>query len=346
MKPPAWQRARPLGRSGLWVPPIALGTMTFGGVGLFSALGAAQDAEAAEFVARCLDAGANLFDTADFYSGGEAEAMLGRALGSRRDEALIATKVFLRTEPGPNGAGLSRHHIVRSCEASLRRLGTDWIDLYQAHGFDPWTPVEETLAAFDDLVRSGKVRYLGCSNFAAWQLMKSQAVAEQRGTAHYVAHQIYYNLVGRDIEVEIEPACRDQGVGLLVWSPLAGGFLSGKYTRHGDAPPDSRRSRWVDEVEKFDLDLGYAVVDVLRDIARDHGASPSQVALNWLLAKPSVSSVIIGARTLAQLDDNLAVLEWSLNEAEVARLDAASAVAVPYPQWHHGMYRADRLEQG
>ena len=345
MKPPAWQRARPLGNSGLWVPPLAFGTMTFGGVGLFSALGATRGSEADALVSRCLDAGVNLFDTADFYSGGEAERMLGRALGSRRDEALIATKVFLRTEPGPNGAGLSRHHIIRSCEASLRRLGTDWIDLYQAHGYDPFTPVDETLAAFDDLIRAGKVRYLGCSNFAAWQLMKSQAVAEQRGRTRYVAHQIYYNLVGRDIEIEIEPACADQGVGLLAWSPLAGGFLTGKYVRDSDAPPDSRRARWVDEVEKFDLELGFRVVEVLRDIASEHGATCAQVAINWLLANPSVSSVVVGARTVAQLDDNLAALDWSLDESEVARLQEVSATALPYPQWHHGIYHADRLEQ-
>jgi aryl-alcohol dehydrogenase-like predicted oxidoreductase len=328
---------RVLGRSGFKVPVLSLGTGTFGGKGeMFSAWGTSDVAEASRLVDVCLDAGLNMFDSADAYSGGAAEEILGRAIKGRRDQAIISTKATFRVGPGPNDVGSSRHHITRAVDASLRRLGTDYIDLYQLHAFDALTPVEEALGTLDDLVRAGKLRYIGCSNFSGWHLMKSLAASERHGLTRYVAHQAYYSLVGRDYEWELMPLALDQGVGAVVWSPLGWGRLTGKL-RRGAPMPETSRLR-----SKVALDKGppvpdeylFRVVDALDEVARETGKTVPQVAINWLLQRPSVSTVIIGARNEEQLRQNLGAVGWALTPAQVAALDTVSATTPAYPYWH------------
>ncbi len=332
-----------LGASGLKVSAFTLGTMGFGGAAAGGWVATIDEHAAREQVRLALDAGVNLFDTANGYSKGESERLLGLALGAERDRVLVSTKVHARVGDGPNDAGQSRWHILRACDDSLRRLGTDRIDVYHVHSFDGCTPLDETLRALDDLVRAGKVRYVACSNYSAWQIMKALGVSASLGLERFVATQSYYSLVAREFENELLPLCADQGVGVLVWSPLAGGFLSGKFTRDAEAPGDTRRGM-IGElgVGHIDTELGYATLDVARDIATARGASVAQVALNWLRSRTEVSSVIIGARTTEQLADNLAAAAWSLEPEEVARLDAASEPVRPYPTWYQGQFTAER----
>src|SRR5208282_4322166 len=328
---------RQLGGSGFKVPALCLGTGTFGGKNeFFRAWGVTEVEEATKLVDISLEAGLSMFDSADVYSDGFAEQILGKAIKGRRDELIISTKATFRSGPGHNDVGSSRHHLIKACEASLRRLGTDYIDLYQMHGFDALSPVEETLSALDDMVHSGKVRYIGCSNFSGWQLMKSLAVSEKYGLSRYVAHQAYYSLVGRDYEWELMPLALDQKVGTVVWSPLGWGRLTGKVRRGQPLPQTSRLQ------SKANTDIGppvaeeylYQVVDALDDIAKETGKTVPQVALNWLVQRPSVANVIIGARNEEQLRQNLGAVGWNLTPAQVARLDAASGSTPAYPYWH------------
>ena len=334
---------RQLGRSGLRVSTITLGTMGFGGTGWASPVGNIDVEGARKQIGLARDAGVNLIDTADVYSAGLSEEILGQALGSDRDEVLIATKVRGSMGDGPNDAGLSRHHIIRGAEDSLRRLGTDYIDLYQVHEWDGQTPLEESLQALDDLVRSGKVRYIGCSNYAAWQLMKALWTADRNRLTPFVSNQLYYSLHSRDIETEIVPAAVDQGIGILVWSPIAGGLLSGKYRRGVEAPAGSRHLTEWDEPPVHDEDKLYDTIEELVAIGSDHGVSAAQVALAYTLAKPAVTSVIVGARTEDQLADNLAAADLTLSADEIARLDTVSAQPLLYPHWHHANTSSDRL---
>jgi aryl-alcohol dehydrogenase-like predicted oxidoreductase len=328
---------RQLGRSGLKVPALSLGTGTFGGGNeFFKAWGDTDAKGAARLIDVCLDAGLTMFDSADIYSNGLAEEVLGAAIKGRRDKVLISTKATFRFGEGPNDVGSSRFHLTRSCEAQLKRLGTDYIDLYQMHGFDAATPVEETLSALDDLVKVGKVRYIGCSNFSGWHLMKSLAVSDRYGWSRYVAHQAYYSLVGRDYEWELMPLGLDQGVGAVVWSPLGWGRLTGKMRRGQPLPKTSRLNSQVSNEKGPPVadEYVYRVVDALDAVAKEAGKTVPQVALNWLLQRPTVSSVIIGARDEQQLRDNLGAVGWNLTPAQVAKLDAASAVTLAYPYWH------------
>jgi aryl-alcohol dehydrogenase-like predicted oxidoreductase len=328
---------RILGGSGLQVPVLCLGTGTFGGGNeFFKAWGSSTVAEATRLVDICLDAGLTMFDSADIYSSGLAEEILGQALKGRRDRALISTKGTFRTGPGPNDVGSSRHYLLRACEASLRRLGTDYIDLYQLHGFDALTPIDEVLYTLDGLVKAGKVRYIGCSNFSGWHLMKSLAISERYGLARYVAHQAYYSLIGRDYEWELMPLALDQKVSALVWSPLGWGRLTGKVRRGQPLPATSRlqNQKVVDIGPPVADDYIYRVVDALDVVARETGKTVPQIALNWLLQRPSVASVIIGARNEEQLRQNLGAVGWNLTAEQVAKLDAASATTLAYPYWH------------
>lgn len=328
---------RQLGGSGLMVPALTLGTGTFGGGNeFFAAWGHTGVEEATRLVDICLEAGLTMFDSADVYSDGQAEEILGRAIRGRRDQVLISTKGTFRSGPGPNDLGSSRFHLVRAVEDSLRRLGTDYIDLYQLHGFDARTPVEETLSTLDDLVRAGKIRYLGCSNFSGWHLMKSLAVSDRYGWSRYVAHQAYYSLIGRDYEWELMPLALDQKVGAVVWSPLGWGRLTGKIRRGQPAPENSRmqNQRQQNAAPPVSDEFLYGVVDALDAVAGETGKTVPQVALNWLLQRPSVSTVIIGARNEEQLRQNLAAAGWALTPEQVARLDEASSVVPPYPYWH------------
>ena len=328
---------RQLGGSGLRVPVLSLGTATFGGEGeFFKAWGANGVAEATRLVDICLDAGVSMFDSSDVYSAGLAETTLGQAIKGRRGRVLISTKGTFRMGEGPNDVGSSRYHLVTAVEASLRRLGTDYIDLYQMHGFDAGTPVEETLSALDDLVRAGKIRYIGCSNFSGWHLMKSLAVSDRHGWARYVAHQAYYSLLGRDYEWELMPLAIDQRVGAVVWSPLGWGRLTGRIRRGQPLPEVSRlRNQTVAELwPQVSEDHLFAVTDALEAVATETGRTVPQVALNWLLQRPSVSTVIIGARNEDQLRQNLGAAGWTLSRDHIARLDAASAVRPVYPYWH------------
>jgi aryl-alcohol dehydrogenase-like predicted oxidoreductase len=328
---------RQLGRSGFKVPALSLGTGTFGGGNeFFKAWGDTDAKGAAHLIDVCLDAGLTMFDSADIYSNGLAEEVLGAAIKGRRDKVLISTKATFRFGEGPNHVGSSRFHLIRSCEAQLKRLGTDYIDLYQMHGFDATTPVEETLSALDDLVKAGKVRYIGCSNFSGWHLMKSLAVSDRYGWSRYVAHQAYYSLVGRDYEWELMPLGLDQGVGCVVWSPLGWGRLTGKVRRGQPLPKTSRLNSQLSNEKGPPLtdEYVYKVVDALDAVSKETGKTVPQVALNWLLQRPTVASVIIGARDEAQLTDNLGAVGWNLTPAQVATLDAASAVTLAYPYWH------------
>lgn len=331
---------RPLGRTGLYVSEICLGTMTFAGVNFWKAIGTTPQDEADRIVARALDAGVNFFDTANVYSEGQSEIMLGKALGARRKDVVVATKVRGRMGPGVNEVGLSRAHIVASVDASLKRLGTDWIDLYQVHGWDPVTPVDEVMRALDDLVRAGKVRYLGASNWAAWQMMKANGIAAQHNGARFETVQAYYTLAGRDVEREIVPLLQDQQMGMLVWSPLAGGLLSGKFRRDAAGPEGARRATF--DFPPVDKERAWNCVDAMEPIAQAHGTSVARVALAWLLARPTVTSVIIGAKTEAQLDDNLEATSMSLSADELAALDAVSALPAEYPGWMITRQSADR----
>lgn len=328
---------RQLGASGFKVPVLSFGTATFGGRGeFFGAWGATDVAEAKRLVDICLEAGLTMFDSADVYSAGAAEEILGQAIRGRRDQVIISTKGTFRSGPGPNDVGSSRYHLIRSVEGSLRRLGTDFIDLYQLHGFDAVTPVEEVLQTLDDLVRAGKIRYIGCSNFSGWHLMKSLAVSEKYGLARYVAHQAYYSLIGRDYEWELMPLALDQKVSAVVWSPLGWGRLTGKIRRGSPLPEVSRLRSQVAKAGGPPVDDEYLfrVVDALDEIAQETGKSIAQIAINWLLQRPSVATVIIGARTEEQLRENLGAVGWSLTPEQIARLDAASEVTPPYPYWH------------
>ena len=323
---------RNLGASGLKVPALSFGTGTFGGTGpLFGAWGNTDVAEARRLIDVCLDAGVNLFDTADVYSNGASEEVLGEALRGRRDKALISTKTGLPMGDGPNDAGASRERLIRAVDAALRRLKTDYIDILQLHAFDASTPIEETLSTLDNLVRAGKLRYVGCSNFAGWEVMRSLAVAEKYGYSRYVAHQVYYSLIGRDYEWELMPLAKHQNVGALVWSPLGWGRLTGKIRRGRPLPSTSRLHATADFGPPVEDERLYRIVDALDLVAQETGKSVAQVAINWLLQRPTVSSVILGARNEEQLRDNLGAAGWTLSAEQIARLDAASTVEAPYP---------------
>ena len=323
-----------LGASGFKVPVLGFGAGTFGGKGpLFSAWGASDVAEATRMVDLCLEAGVNLFDTADVYSDGASETILGAAIRGRRDQVILSTKLTLRAGDGPNDVGASRHHLLRGVDRALARLGTDYIDLLQLHHFDARTPVEQVMATLDDLVRAGKVRYLGASNFSGWQLMKSQAAADRHGRARFVANQAYYSLIGRDYEWELMPLGADQGIGAVVWSPLGWGRLTGRIRRGQPLPEGSRLHETAGFAPPVDDERLYRVVDALEIVAAETGKSIPQVALNWLLQRPTVSTVLIGARNEAQLRDNLGAVGWSLDAAQMRRLDDASRVTPPYPYY-------------
>jgi aryl-alcohol dehydrogenase-like predicted oxidoreductase len=329
---------RKLGGSGFKVPVLSLGTGTFGGKGgLFSTWGSSDVREATELVDIALEAGMNMFDSADIYSDGAAEEILGQAIKGRRDKVILSTKGTFRLGDGPNDAGSSRFHLLKAVEGSLRRLGTDYIDIYQLHGFDAQTPAEEVLTTLDGLVRAGKIRYIGCSNFSGWHLMKSLAVSEKHGLARYVAHQAYYSLIGRDYEWELMPLGLDQGVGAIVWSPLGWGRLTGKIRRGQPLPAVSRLQSKEVTIEygpPVDDEYLYRVVDALDVVAGETGRTVPQVALNWLLQRPTVANIIIGARNKEQLRQNLGAVGWNLTKEQVARLDAASATTPAYPYWH------------
>lgn len=332
---------RNLGNSGLKVPVLSYGTGTFGGQGeFFAAWGRSGVEEARRLVDLCLEAGANLFDSADVYSGGAAEEILGAAVKGRRDRVLISTKVGLPTGESPAEAGTSRHRLIGAVDTALRRLGTDYIDLLQLHAFDAFTPIEETLYTLDMLVRSGKVRYVGVSNFSGWQLMKSLAVADRNGWPRHVAHQVYYSLIGRDYEWELMPLGIDQHVGALIWSPLGWGRLTGKIRRGQPLPKESRLHATAQMGPAVDEEQLYRVTDVLEALARETGKTVPQIAIAWLLTRPTVSSVIIGARNEAQLRDNLGAADCALTVEQIRRLDAASATMPPYP------YAPYRIQEG
>jgi aryl-alcohol dehydrogenase-like predicted oxidoreductase len=337
---------RQLGRSGLRVSTLTLGTMSFGDAGPGAPVGSVDLAGARRQIDLCLDAGVNLIDTADVYGTGRSEEILGEALEGRRDRVLVATKARMPMGDGPNDAGLSRHHLIASCEASLRRLRTDYVDLYQVHEWDGQTPLEETLDVLDGLVRAGKVRYVGCSNYAGWQLARALGISDRLGLQRFVSQQIYYSLQARDAEYELVPAGVDQGVGILVWSPLAGGLLSGKYRRDEPNPEVGRHLHDWDEPPIRDQEQLYDVVEVLVEVAEAHDASPAQVALAWLLGRPGVTSLVIGARNEEQLSANLATADLELSDDERARLDEASAPPLIYPYWHQLKTASDRLGPG
>ncbi len=331
---------RQLGASGFKVPVLCLGTGTFGGEGAFRGFGETDEAGATRLVDIGLDAGLTMFDSADAYSAGRAEEILGHAIRGRRDRVIISTKSAFRVGPGPNDVGSSRYHLTRTVEGSLRRLGTDYIDLYQLHAFDRTTPVEETLGTLDDLVHAGKIRYIGCSNFSGWHLMKSLAISEKSGLARYVAHQAYYSLIGRDYEWELMPLGIDQGVGCVAWSPLGFARLTGKI-RRGQPLPQTSRLHHADTLAGGPTvpdEYLFRVVDALDTVAAETGKTVPQVAINWVLSRPTVATAIIGARTEDQLRQNLGAVGWELTADQAARLDAASALTPSYPTWHQRLY--------
>ena len=326
---------RQLGASGFKVPALSLGTGTFGGGGDFFKAWGSTDADGARrLLDICIDAGLTMFDSADIYSAGLAETILGEAIKGRRDQVIVSTKAAFRSGEGPNDVGSSRHHLTRAVDASLKRLGTDYIDLFQLHGFDALTPVEEVLQTFDGLVRAGKIRYVGVSNFSGWHLMKSLAASETYGLPRYVAHQAYYSLVGRDYEQELMPLAIDQKVSAVVWSPLGWGRLTGKIRRGQPLPATSRLHETAKAGPQVDDGYLYKVVDALDAAAEETGKTIPQIALNWLLQRPSVASVIVGARDEAQLRENLGAVGWSLTSEQIKALDEASARPLPYPYWH------------
>jgi len=329
-----------LGNTGVFVSRLCFGAMTFGGKGtMFEAIGALQQKDADTLVGQAIDGGINFFDTANVYAQGESETQLAKALGSRRQDMVVASKVFGRMGEAANDVGLSRLHILRQAEASLKRLNTDYIDLYQIHGFDSLTPLEETLRALDDLVRHGKVRYIGCSNLAAWQIMKALGISAAGHLEKFVTVQAYYSVAGRDLEREIVPLLLDQKLGLLPWSPLAGGFLSGKFTRAGAADADARRAKF--NFPPVNLEKGYAVIEAMQAIAQRKHATVAQIALGWLLHQPFVTSVIIGAKKSEQLKDNLGSTEIKLDAEDMKQLDEVSRLVPEYPEWMFGI-QSDR----
>lgn len=336
---------RTLGGSGLKIPVLSFGTATFGGEGaFFSAWGKTDVEEATRMVDLCLDAGANLFDTADVYSKGRSEEILGQAIVGRRNRLILSTKATFRMSAEPNDVGSSRQHLIQSCENSLRRLQTDHIDIYTMHGFDATTPVEETLRALDDLVQSGKVRYIVCSNFSGWHLMKSLAISDRYGWARYVGHQAYYSLIAREYEWELMPLALDQNVGTLVWSPLSAGRLSGRYRRDNPMPPDGRLAQGGGEGPSIPEDWWYNLIDVLGEVAEETEKTIPQVALNWLLQRPTVATLVIGARNEEQLQGNLGAVGWNLTAEQVKKLDIASQRETIYPYWHqHGFQERNPL---
>lgn len=334
-----------LGRSGLRISEVGLGTMTFGGLGLYEDVGHLSQKEADVIIGTALDTGINIIDTADIYSDGLAEQILGKSLKQRRKDVILTTKVRFRLGTEPNDVGLSRHRVLEACEASLNRLGTDYIDIYQIHSFDPFTRFEETLRALDDLVRQGKVRYIGCSNLAAWQMMKALAISDQRGFERFVSMQAYYSIGARDVEYEIVPACLDQGVGLLCWSPLSGGFFSGKFRRGKSRPARSRRSDPQAQINAFwpvDESKGFEIAEALHSIGKRHGASIPQAALNYLLRKPAVCSVIVGATRPEHIAEAARTVQWELLPEEIVHLDELSRLPKLYPHWHQDLTRLDR----
>jgi len=333
---------RQLGKSGLLVSELCFGAMSFGAQGYWEKIGGLGQEAAQHLVNIALDGGINFFDTADVYSYGRSEEILGKALKGKRDQIVLATKVRGRMSPEINDVGLSRRHIIQSCENSLRRLGTDHIDLYIVHSFDFMTPLEETLSTLNDLVHQGKVRYLGCSNFHAWQLMKALSISEKHSWEKFVSLQAHYSLISRDLEIELVPLCQDQGLGVTPWSPLGGGFLTGKYPRGGAGPKDARRTREEQNFIQIDEDRAYAILDEVKRIADARGVTPAQVSLNYLLRKPAVSSVLVGATKPEQLQDNLKTVEWTLTEEEVKALDAVSEPPRIYPKWMLDFTRFDR----
>jgi aryl-alcohol dehydrogenase-like predicted oxidoreductase len=331
---------RILGRSGLSVSVLSFGTMTIGGRDRFRHMGSLGVSETTRMLDMCLEAGVALVDTADVYSYGGSEEFLGEALKGRRQQFLLASKVFQRMGPGAHDLGLSRKRIIEGCEASLRRLQTDYLDLYLCHEPDQLVPLEESLRAFDDLVRQGKVRYVGCSNHSGWHVMKALASSERHGFTRYITQQVNYSLVSRDVEHELVPLSLDQGVGIMAWSPLHAGLLTGKFRR--DARPSESRLNQLDMPGTVDLERVYRIVDVLTEIGKERGVAPAQVALNWVLSKPAVDTVVLGARNEEQLRDNLAAATWRLSAEEVARLDDVSALPEPYPYWHQHKFGIER----
>jgi aryl-alcohol dehydrogenase-like predicted oxidoreductase len=330
---------RQLGHSGLKVSVLSFGAGTFGGGNeFFRAWGGSDVEEATRIVGQCLDAGINLFDTADIYSNGLSEEVLGKAVAGKRQQLLISTKATFRVGEGPNNVGSSRQHLTESLEGSLRRLGTDYVDIYHMHGFDATTPVEETVSTLDNFVRSGKVRYIACSNFSGWHLMKSLSASERYGWSRYVGHQVYYSLIGRDYEWELMPLGLDQKVGALIWSPLGWGRLTGKIRRGQPLPEVSRLHKTAQMGPQMPDEYLYKVVDAIDEIAKETGKTVPQIALNWLLQRPTVSTVILGARNQEQLQQNLGAMGWSLSEDQMKKLDAASAVPRAYPYWHQAQF--------
>ena len=326
---------RQLGRSGFTVPVLSLGTGTFGGgTEFFNAWGSTDAKGATRLIDVCLDAGLSMFDSADVYSNGLAEEVLGAAIKGRRNNVIISTKATFRLGDGPNDVGSSRAHLTEAVNGSLKRLGTDYIDLFQLHGFDAMTPQEEVLGCLDDLVRAGKIRYIGCSNFSGWHLMKSLATSEKYGFARHVAHQAYYSLVGRSYEWELMPLGLDQGVSAVVWSPLGWGRLTGKIRRGTGLPKESRLHITADDGPPVAEEYLYRVMDAIDDVAKETGKSVPQIAINWLLQRPTVANVIVGARNEEQLKQNLGSVDWKLTSAQIAKLDAASAETKTYPYWH------------
>jgi aryl-alcohol dehydrogenase-like predicted oxidoreductase len=331
---------RRLGNSGFMVPVLTLGTGTFGGSNdFFKAWGATDVAEASRLIDICLEAGLSMFDSADVYSGGMAEEILGAAVKGRRDRVLISTKATFSMGDGPNDRGSSRHWLTKAIDGSLKRLGTDYIDLFQLHGFDALTPQEEVLSTLDAMVTAGKIRYIGCSNFSGWHLMKSLATADRLGTVRHVAHQAYYSLIGREYEWELMPLAADQGVGAVVWSPLGWGRLGGKYRRSNPIGPDARATQNGNSAPQVSDERFYAVMDVLDELAAETGKTVAQIALNWVVNRPTVSTVIIGARNEQQLRDNLGAVGWRLTADQVARLDQVSDPGLAYPYWHQSGFR-------
>ena len=326
---------RQLGQSGLRIPALSFGTATFGGGNdFFKAWGTTQADQAKQMVNLCLDAGVNLFDTANVYSHGMAEEILGKALEGVRDKVMISTKATFKMADGTNDYGSSRFHLIKQCEDSLRRLQTDHIDIYHMHGFDANTPVEETLKTLDGLVQSGKVRYIACSNFSGWHLMKSLSVSERYGWSKYIAHQAYYSLLNREFEWELMPLGIDQKIGTIVWSPLSGGQLTGKFRRNQPLPEISRVNALGTHEPAREPEFLYGIIEVLDQVAAETGKTVAQVALNWLLQRPTVDNIIIGARNEEQLKQNLAAVGWNLTTDQVKRLDATSDTAPIYPYWH------------
>lgn len=334
---------RTLGNSGLRVSAVSMGTFTFGGRGPFGMVGNHQVEDARRLLDLCLDRGVNLFDTANMYSTGLSEEILGEVLKGRRERVLISSKARMPMGDGPNDQGTSRHHLIRECEASLRRLGTDHIDIYYMHEWDGMTPVEEMMSALDTLTQQGKLRYVGCSNFSGWQVMKALGAADKAGGVRFVTQQIHYTLEAREAEYELLPISVDQGLGVLVWSPLAAGLLTGKHKRNAPPPPGSRQAAGWDEPPIRDTERLWNIVETLVEIGEAHSVSAAQVALAWLLTRPAISSLVVGGRTAEQFEDNFAALDLTLSAGDLERLNSVSRPPYIYPYWHQGNFARDRF---